>query len=178
MNNWNSYKETYRSESTVFDFARTGDFRGFANLILEGEEFDINAVDHRGYCALMLAVYNGEKDFCEALLRYGANVNSVDSMGNTVLMGAAFKGNVPIFQLLLSFGADLQRVNKAQMTARDWGIMFARKELVSYLDLHHPSEQSGSKIKNIGRFIKLAFMMLGEKIKPSRDNHRIAASQE
>ena len=166
MKNWKTYKETYRTESTLFDFARTGDFRGFANFIAQATEFDIDAVNHRGYSALMLAVYNGEEDFCEALLRAGANVNSIDTMGNTVLMGAAFKGNVNLVKLLLHYSADIALENKANMNVRDWAVMFGRKSVLSFLDCNYPLQLSSSRIKNVLRFIKLSVILLKQKINP------------
>ena len=67
----------------------------------------------------MLAVYNGEKDFCEALLRCDADVNSIDGVGNTVLMATAFKGQVGIVELLLQFDADISLKNKTNMNVRN-----------------------------------------------------------
>ncbi|WP_413699429.1 ankyrin repeat domain-containing protein [Psychromonas sp. KJ10-10] len=119
MKNWNDYKKTYRAESDIFDFARTGDLRGFANLLQKNETLDLNATNQKGYSALMLAVYNGERDFCEALLRCGADVHSRDFIGNTVLMGSAYKGDLDIVKLLLQFGANISDTNQTKMTARD-----------------------------------------------------------
>lgn len=165
MKNWKAYKKTYRTESTIFDYARVGDLRGFANLLSANPHLDINAVNDRGYSALMLAVYNGEKDFCEALLRAGADVDSIDSMGNTVLMGAAYKAHVDILTLLLAFGANINLENKTKMNVRDWAVMFGRSEVITYFNDHYPSQISSSKIKNIIRFIKLGFILIQSKFK-------------
>jgi ankyrin repeat protein len=170
MKNWKAYKKTYRTESTLFDYARTGDLRGFANLLSSNSQLDINAVNERGYSALMLAVYNGEKDFCEALLRCGADVNSVDTMGNTVLMGAAYKGHVDTLALLLAYGANINLENRTKMNVRDWAVMFGRNEVITFLDEHYPSQISSSKIKNIIRFIKLGFMLVQSKFR-GQSNH-------
>lgn len=165
MKNWKAYKQTYRTESTLFDYAREGDLRGLANLLSQDTKLDINETNHRGYSALMLAVYNGKKDFCEALLRFGADVNSIDAMNNTILMGAAYKGDVSIVELLLQFNADITLENKTKMNVRDWAIMFGRTEVISYLDMYYPSQGSSSKIKNIVRFIKLGFILIQSKFK-------------
>jgi ankyrin repeat protein len=167
MADWKAYKETYRSESTLFDFARVGDLRGLANLLLQGSEIDIDVTNERGYSALMLAVYNGEQDFCEVLLRYGANPDSVDVMGNTVLMGAAYKGDLAILKLLLECGADITLVNKTKMNVRDWAVMYKRTDILLYLDEYYPAQVSSSKLKNMFRFIKLAFILLQNKLRPS-----------
>ena len=127
--------------------------------------FDVDAVNHRGYSALMLAVYNGEKDFCEALLRCGADVNSIDGVGNTVLMATAFKGQVGIVELLLQFDADISLKNKTNMNVRDWAQMFGRADVFSYLDKHYPSQAASSKFKYILRFIKLGVILIQSKFK-------------
>ncbi|TEW44770.1 ankyrin repeat domain-containing protein [Psychromonas algicola] len=162
---WQNYKKTFRTEGDLFDFARSGDLRGLANLLSGEESLEIDAVNHRGYSALMLAVYNGEKDFCEALLRCGANVNSVDGVGNTVLMAAAFKGQVGIVELLLQFNADISLKNKTNMNVRDWANMFGRTDVLSYLDSHYPSQIASSKFKNMLRFIKLGILLIQSKFK-------------
>ena len=165
MKTWKAYKQTYRIEPTLFDFARIGDLRGFADLLMKDNGLDINATNERGYSALMLAVYNAEKDFCEALLRSGADVNSTDPMGNTVLMGAAYKGDLNIIMLLLDFGADMSLENKTKMKVRDWATMFGRDHVLTFLDQHHPSQKASSRLTNIWRFIKLGLMLMISKLK-------------
>lgn len=165
MRNWNDYKTTYRSESDIFDFARLGDFRGLVNILSQNADIDLDAKNHRGYSPLMLAVYNGERDFCEALLRTGADVNSMDFMENTVLMASAFKGNLDITKLLLQFGAATTNRNQTHMNVRDWALMFGRTEIVQYLDNTFPNLVASSKFKNCIRFIKLSFLMLRPRIK-------------
>lgn len=163
MKTWKSYKNTYRDEADIFDFARQGDLRGLADMLANGSHtaskpdvaFDINRPNSRGYSALMLAVYNGEKDFCEALLRFGADVNSTDFVGNTVLMASAFKGNIDIFTLLLKYGANIRLMNKSHMTVKDWALMFGRKKLLQFIDTHYPENIETSKLKSIYRFLKL-----------------------
>ncbi|MEI6897399.1 MAG: ankyrin repeat domain-containing protein [Psychromonas sp.] len=165
MKNWKTYKKTYRTEPDIFDFSRTGDLRGLANLLTNPLQLDLDAKNHRGYSPLMLAVYNGNKDFCDALLRCGADVNSTDLVGNSLLMGATFKGDLSIVKLLLQFDANVTLENKTKMTVRDWALMFKRTEILTYLDSHYTSEHSSSKIKNILRFMKLGIILLHTKIR-------------
>lgn len=160
MKTWHAYKKTFRDEPDLFDFARTGDLRGLADTLTSQPTLNLNSKNHRGYSALMLAVYNGQQDFCEALLRCGADVNSMDSIGNTLLMSAAFKGNLPIFKLLLTYGADTTLKNKSNMTARDWANMFKRTVIVDYLDTHYPTHNTPSMWHSIARFIKLSFILI------------------
>ncbi|MDB1124362.1 ankyrin repeat domain-containing protein [Vibrio algarum] len=165
MSKWKNYKKTYRNEPDIYDFARLGDFRGLADTLSLNSNLNLDAKNHRGYSPLMLAVYNGHRDFCEALLRSGADVNSTDLMGNTVLMASAFKGNVDIIELLLQFGAITTHKNQANMNVRDWAVMFGRTEAVQYLDNTTPNVVASSKIKNILRFIRLSFIMIKKKTK-------------
>lgn len=111
----------------------------------------------------MLAVYNNEKDCCEALLRCGADVNSADNVGNTVLMASAYKGNLEIFKLLLEFGSNPQLTNKTNMTARDWALMFNRKNIIDYLNKTYPAK-ADSKFKSIVKFIALSPMMVMKRL--------------
>lgn len=165
MTTWNNYKKTYRTESDIFDFARIGDLRGFANIVSENPNLDLDAKNQKGYSALMLAVYNGEQLFCEALLRGGADVNSRDSIGNTVLMACAFKGNLKLLKLLLHFGAITTYENRTKMNVRDWAKMFKRTEIIQYLDNTFPDVIDTSKFKSIIKFLKLTFIMLKTKMK-------------
>ncbi|MEI6895771.1 MAG: ankyrin repeat domain-containing protein [Colwellia sp.] len=164
MKNWQDYKKTYRTESDIFDFARCGDLSGLASTLSDSPELDLDAKNHRGYSALMLAVYNGNRDFCEALLRCRANVDSADFVGNTPLMGAAFKGDLKILKLLLRFDANATLKNKSNMTVRDWAAMFKRAEIIEYFDKNYGSTASTSKVKNFFRFIKLGAILLQMKI--------------
>lgn len=177
MSTWKKYKQTFREEADIFDLARQGDIRELANMLSKHAkselELDINTQNHRGYSALMLAVYNGEKDFCEALLRFGSDVNSRDFTGNTVLMAAAFKGDIGILKLLLEYGAETKLINKSNMTVRDWALMFGRKNIIQFLDTAYPEKITSSKFKSILRFLRLGVLIF--KGKYSRENkHKTA----
>ncbi|GLS92052.1 hypothetical protein GCM10007916_31220 [Psychromonas marina] len=166
MKSWKSYKKTFRDQPDIFDYARQGDLRGLANLFTEQPSIDLNAKNHRGYSALMLAVYNGQDDFCEALLRCGADVNSTDSVGNTLLMSAAFKGNLTLLKLLLQYDASVTLENRSKMTVKDWAVMFKRSEIISYLDQHYGNQNRSSKFHSIIKFIRLALILCKTKLSP------------
>ena len=129
-------------------------------LLSNDPDLDLNAQNHRGYSALMLAVYNGQQDFCEALLRAGADPNSMDLMGNTVLMASAFKGNLEIVKLLLQFGAVTTLKNHANMSVRDWAVMFGRKDVVQFFHQTHSDVDASSRFFNWLRFMKFGFSWL------------------
>lgn len=166
MSSWKQYKQTFKQEPDLFDHARAGDLRGLADLLTADPSLDLNAINHRGYSALMLAVYNGQDVFCEALLRGGADPDSADALGNTVLMAAAFKGNIPVIDMLLQFGADSGRRNHAGMTAADWASAFGRNAALIALRRHGATQtsRSGSLLK----VIRLAGVALRQRFKRSR----------
>jgi hypothetical protein len=78
MSKWDDYKKTYRVDTTLIDCARSGDFYSLVNLLSHTPDININETNSSGYSALMLAVYNNEKDCCEALLRCGAEESPDD----------------------------------------------------------------------------------------------------
>lgn len=132
-------------------------------LLSNDPDLDLDAKNHRGYSALMLAVYNGQRDFCEALLRAGADPNSMDLMGNTVLMASAFKGNLEMVKLLLQHGAAVTYKNHANMNVRDWAVMFGRTEVVEFFDRGETRLDASSRIRTMLRFIKLSALLLWNK---------------
>jgi len=164
MKNWKSYKKTFREEPDIYDHARQGDLRGLANLLTTQPNIDLNAKNYRGYSPLMLAVYNGQNDFCEALLRCGADVNSTDSIGNTLLMSAAFKGNLTLLKLLLQYDASVTLENRSTMTVRDWAVMFKRAEIITYLDKHYAYQNKPSKLNSLIKFIRLALILFKRRL--------------
>lgn len=165
MNKWEAYKKTYRTEPDIFDFARSGDLRGLADTIANSPNIDLNAPNNRGYSALMLAIYNGQHDFTEALLRCGTDVNTTDAVGNTLLMTAAFKGDLPALQLLLSYGAEVHLKNKSNMNAYDWALMFGRSDIITFFESGNEKLTRTSKIANLYRLIKLSFILIFSKLK-------------
>lgn len=160
MRKWNEYKKTFAAPS-LFDFARTGDLQGLANLLTVSPQLDLNQKNHKGYSALMLSIYNGQEVFAEALLRSGADANSQDYVGNTILMGAAFKGDPKLVELLLSYGADLNIRNASHMTAYDWAKTFGRKEVMEFIRKKSTAQiQEASLVRNYFNFFKLSLKML------------------
>lgn len=163
MRTWKNYKQTF-TEPSIFDFARSGDLAGLADLLHNDPHFELNQKNHKGYSALMLAIYNGQDVFAEALLRGGADPNSKDLVGNTILMGASFKGNIKLIELLISYGADINLENDAGMTAYDWAKTFGRKEVMEFLRARSESDlNETSQVKNYFNFIKLCLKLVLKK---------------
>ena len=65
----------------------------------------------------MEAVYGGNAETVEALLKLGANVNAKDASGWTPLMEAASKSRCCAVRTLLAYGADVNAACKNGWTA-------------------------------------------------------------
>lgn len=163
---WQEYKATFPKGPSLFDLARSGDLVGLRDLLVENSDIDLNQKNPSGYSALMLAVYNHQRDFCEALLRSGVCVESTDNMKNSALMAASFKGNLDIIKLLLEFNANPASTNASAMNAYDWALMFGREEVTQfYKEQGFYREKKYSKMKSLWRFFMLFPILLTNKIK-------------
>lgn len=153
MRTWEQYKETFPAEG-IFDWARSGDLKAFAQHMTDNPNFDLDVKNNKGYSPLMLAVYNDQEVFAEALIRCGADVNSTDDADNSILMGACYKGNYSVIRMLLLYGADLNFKNQMGMTAYDWAKMFGHKDILRVI------EKSGFKKENGQSLIRSYFNLL------------------
>ncbi|MCE9599883.1 MAG: ankyrin repeat domain-containing protein [Spirochaetia bacterium] len=131
VSGWNAYKETIKSESSIFEFARTGNVERLAIALSHAK--NLEARTGRGYTPLMLASYNGHIEAADLLIQAGADVNTKDDGGNSVLMGAAFKGNSTIVQMLLQAGADPDYISPRGQSALLYAEMFGRREVANLL---------------------------------------------
>ena len=129
MPGWDEYKKTMVEPATLWSAAKRNDLAELRQLLADGS--DIDARDHRGYSALMLAAYHGHSEAFELLLERGANPNSADLAGNSVLLGAAFKGHADMVGRLLARGADVTAKNHAGMDAHGFALMFGRTEIAA-----------------------------------------------
>lgn len=75
------------------------------------------AVDERGRCALLAAVYNRRGDVARALVMAGADVNQKDGEANSAFLLAAATNQIDIVRLSLSHGADLRSTDRYDGTA-------------------------------------------------------------
>lgn len=155
MSNWEEYKKTFPEEG-IFDWARSGDLNSLVTLLSTNSDFDLDQKNGKGYSALMLAVYNNQEVFAEALLRCSANANSVDDAGNSVLMGAAFKGNIQMIKTLVLYGADVDLKNQMGMSAYDWAKTFGRKEAQKTIEhLGFEKSKGNYLLKNYFNLLRL-----------------------
>src|SRR5262245_50943132 len=66
----------------------------------------------RGAQPLHYAVFNGDEDSVELLLKHGADVNAIAANGWTPLHIACAKGNESLVDLLLENGADVNAMTE------------------------------------------------------------------
>ncbi len=150
MSSYSEYLKTAQDEPRLLQAARIGDLGNLAREILAGS--DINQKNHRGYSALMLAVYNDQYDAALLLIEAGADIDSTDKGGNSVLMGAAFKGHARILNLLLKNGARTDLQNFAHQTALNFAKTFGRKEIIPLLEKHGRPLSFFSRISHLFSF--------------------------
>lgn len=122
-------KETLKQY--YFDAARTGNIPMLNEFIQAG--FDLNTQDSKGYTALTLAAYHGQKEMVERLIAAGADPCSQDHSGNTALMGAVFKGELKIAKILMKTTCSPNQQNRAGQTASMYAALFQRKEILDDL---------------------------------------------
>ncbi|QFI37422.1 ankyrin repeat domain-containing protein [Moritella marina ATCC 15381] len=111
--------------------ARTGDDEVVIEFLNAGLPIDIK--NHKGYTALMIATYNGNRSIVNTLIKRGTDVCAEDNKGNTALMAAIFRAEFTIAKMLLKSDCDANQQNKAGQTAVMYATLFGRKELRSLL---------------------------------------------
>lgn len=159
MKTWNEYKKTMESPDTLLKAAKENRVQKVEELLAQGAE--INAVDHRGYSALMLAAYSDSEEAVHLLLSHGADPNTADLGGNSVLMGVSFKGNLKLANWLIEAGADPSRKNSSGMTAYDFAVAFGRTEIAERLASHiHGSSQEPQRKSRACAIAKLVYGLI------------------
>ena len=83
--------------------------RGDAQIIhdLLGGGTDVNASDHHGQTALMLAAHAGHREVVKILIAHRANLNITAKFGLSALMLAIVAGHAEVARILAKSGADL-----------------------------------------------------------------------
>lgn len=100
----------------------------------------INETNRNGETALHFAVYNGNHEACEYLLRNGAHCNSTTCEGRTPLHIAAQRGNEELYEMLLAYGADetiKQKNGKTPIECRPEECSICFEQLIAELGKSH-----------------------------------------
>jgi ankyrin repeat protein len=101
-------------------------------LLAQGAELD--ARDHAGATALMLAAARTKPGMLRGLIAKGAAVDAVDAGGVTALMRAAELGRIDGVEALMKAGADPSRRDAADRTAADFARSSRRDYIVMLLE--------------------------------------------
>jgi len=107
------------SAQDIFDAARKGDVNRMDALMKINPD-TLNARNQNGFTPLIIAVYQNQQAFSEALLKHGVNVN-VTSPEGPAMLGACYKGNIELVILLLNYKADVNLCNSNGTS----GLMYA-----------------------------------------------------
>ena len=92
------------ASSDVADAAMRGDLAAVRSLV--AKKADVNAPQGDGATAVHWAVYRGNKELLDVLLRAGANPRLANRAGSTPLWLASINGDAAIISALLAAGAD------------------------------------------------------------------------
>ncbi|MDO6834558.1 ankyrin repeat domain-containing protein [Pseudoalteromonas carrageenovora] len=114
-----------------FAAARTDDTTVITQFVDAG--IPINSYNNKGYTALMIATYHGNKNTVNTLLQLGANACLEDNRGNTALMAAIFRGEFSIAKTLVSLDCDNAHQNKAGQTAEQFAQTFGQQKVLDLL---------------------------------------------
>lgn len=126
---------TKDTETRLLDYffaaARINDTEVLKEFIDAG--VPVNVQNHKGYTALMVATYNGQREAFDYLLAAGASPCLQDKRGNTALMAAIFRGELRMAYRLTDAKCDIQQQNLAGQTAEEFARVFGRKEILEKL---------------------------------------------
>lgn len=114
-----------------FAAARTNDKEVIKQFVSAG--IPIDSYNNKGYTALMIATYYGNKNTVDSLLNLGANSCLEDKRGNTALMAAIFRGEFSIAKTLVSLDCDNTHTNKAGQTAEQFAQTFGQQKILDLL---------------------------------------------
>lgn len=99
---------------------------------------DIDAVsEDRGYSAVMDAVWKGNTELTELLVKKGANLNFVSRDNQTALVLAVGEGKANLCKLLVENGADPDIKDAMGMSAYGYAKLFKHNDIVEILEKFH-----------------------------------------
>ena len=105
----------------LLENAKIGSLTGLKTLGFSFSKGDVNYKDEYNNNALYYAAERGLSDFCDFLLRLGANPNEKCSERNTPLHMAFKSGKMAVISEMLKYGGDLNTRNKEGDSPRKLG---------------------------------------------------------
>lgn len=103
------------NETSLHAAAARGDVVRIEKLLSEGVLID--ARDHTGATALLVATHGNQIAAAKALVDAGADVNAKDNINDSAYLYAGARGHLEILKMTLSHGADLRSTNRYGGTA-------------------------------------------------------------
>lgn len=112
----------------LIEYTKNGTFQAMKNLGFSFTKGDANCKDELGNSPLFYASERGLLDFCDFLLRLGANPNERCSERNTPVHMAFKSGKMELVSLMMKHGGDLRLKNKEGNSPRKLGTGRVMKE--------------------------------------------------
>ena len=120
-----------QNDNTTYMAACASDFE---NALFYLKDANINAVNQKGYSALMICSMLGNAQMTGKMAQMGANVNLQNNQGKSALMLAAFYGNTSTVQILLKNGANKNLTDAQGWKAVDFAKAKNKKDAIRLLN--------------------------------------------
>ena len=121
------------------------------------------AVDSKGWSAVMIGAHNGHVEGVEAMLQHGAEVdfgNPSDKL-QTALMVAAAAGKLEAVLVLVQHGADLDQIDAHGDTALNYAFSNRQQTVVEWMQNKGATMRMGHKTSTTGFDLELTSDQLG-----------------
>ena len=126
-----SYVSAQEKAKSVFDIARSGTVAELKDVMKQNPDV-INQTNERGFSALILACYRGNKEVASFLIDNVKNLNYKSQEG-TALAGLSIRYDKDLAEHLLKKNADPNIADATGTTPLFWAVKSGNKELVEML---------------------------------------------
>ncbi|MCK9169234.1 MAG: ankyrin repeat domain-containing protein [Treponema sp.] len=108
-------------------------------LLDNGADIDAVSAD-RGYTALMDAVWRGNEEITELLIKRGSKMNTVNKEGQTMLVLAVGAGHENICRMLVEHGENPDVKDSMGMSAYEYANLFKKGNIAGLLKKYHKQQ--------------------------------------